>query len=75
MANITITFDGVLLLHLLQNLKTHKACGPDGIPIHLLKETTEEVAPILLVSFRASLKQEKNPRVEACSCYSCFQER
>jgi len=55
MADITITLDG--LFHLLQNLKTHKACGPDGIPIRLLKETSEEVAPILLLIFRASLKQ------------------
>ena len=57
MADITITLDGVL--HLLLNLKTYKACGPDGIPIRLLKETAEEVAPILLLIFRASLKQGK----------------
>jgi len=47
---------------LLQNLKVHKACGPDGIPIRLLKETAEEVAPILLLIFRASLKQGKIPK-------------
>ena len=66
MSDITITLDGVF--HLLQNLKTHKACGPDGILIQLLKETAEEVAPILSLIFRASLKQtRKNSKgVEAC---------
>jgi len=38
------------VLHFLQYLKFHKeCCGPDEIPIHLFKETAEEVAPILLL--------------------------
>ena len=49
------------VFHLLQNLKVHKACGPDGISICLLKETAE-VASILLLIFRASLKQGKIPK-------------
>ena len=38
-------------------LQSHKACGPDGIPPLLLKETANNVAPALTLIYRASLQQ------------------
>ena len=35
----------------------HKATGPDGIPSHLLKITTEELAVTLQLIFQSSLSQ------------------
>ena len=46
---------------LLKNLKSYKACGPDGIPPRLLKETAESVAPMLSMLYEASLKQQSVP--------------
>ena len=42
---------------LLQSLDIHKACGPDGIPARLLKETREIISPSLAFIFQASLQQ------------------
>ena len=42
---------------LLQSLDIHKACGPDGIPAHLLKETREIISPSLAFISQASLQQ------------------
>jgi len=36
---------------LLQSLDIHKACGPDGIPARLLKETREVISPSLTFIF------------------------
>ena len=46
---------------LLQKLKPHKATGPDEIPAYLLKETSNEMAPILTFIFQASLLQSSVP--------------
>ena len=35
---------------MLRTLDAHKASGPDGIPLHLLKETCEEITPSLIYS-------------------------
>ena len=42
---------------LLQNLETHKATGPDGVPTHLLKITADESALALQLIFQASVAQ------------------
>ena len=52
---ILVETNGVL--ELLRALDVHKACGPDGIPANLLKETCEEIAPSLSFIFQASLQQ------------------
>jgi len=46
---------------LLRNLKSHKAIGPDGIPIRLLKEAAAQIAPAVTHLFQASLNQGKVP--------------
>ena len=46
---ISVSVDGVA--NLLQNLNPHKASGPDGIPAYLLKECSNEIAPILTLIF------------------------
>ena len=51
---ILVETNGVL--ELLQSLNIHKACGPDEIPAHLLKEA-KEIAPSLSFIFQASLQQ------------------
>ena len=33
------------------NLDTSEACGPDGIPVRLLKECREQIAPSLCAIF------------------------
>jgi len=46
---IIIEANGVL--GLLRTLDVHKASGPDGIPVYLLKETCIEIAPSLTFIF------------------------
>ena len=52
-ADINITSQGVEKL--LANTNPTKATGPDGIPPHVLKELSHELAPILTVIFQKSL--------------------
>ena len=47
--------------NLLNELDPFKAPGPDGIPSKLLKETSANIAPLLTLIYRASLKQGKLP--------------
>ena len=56
-ASIIVTLTGVT--NLLQNHNSHKAYGPDQIPIRLLKETSTQIAPVLLLIFKALLQQGK----------------
>ena len=56
---ITVEVDGVY--NLLVNLEPHKATGPDNIPTKLLKETAQQMAPLLTLIFQASLNQGKLP--------------
>jgi len=42
-------------------LDPNKACGSDGIPTKLLKETSTFISRVLALLFRASLEQEKLP--------------
>jgi len=46
---------------LLKILDPSKAQGPDGISARFLKETSEDIAPILTLIFNASLYQGKLP--------------
>ena len=48
--------------NLLTNLNPKKANGPDQLPIRILKETANEIAPILHVIFMASLQQGVVPK-------------
>ena len=47
----------------LSELDTTKSCGPDKIAAHLLKECSEQIAPILCSLFNHSLRfpTQKNP--------------
>jgi hypothetical protein len=40
---------------LLHDINTRKASGPDGIPSHVLKELSEEFAPVICTIFQQSL--------------------
>ena len=53
MEDIVVDTDGVLKL--LQQLKPHKASGPDRLPNRVLKELAPELAPILVDIFNQSL--------------------
>ena len=46
---------------LLDNLKPHKASGPDSIPPTVLKELSNEIAPILQIIFQISLTTGQVP--------------
>ncbi|XP_072051476.1 uncharacterized protein [Amphiura filiformis] len=59
MNDINVSCAGVTKL--LQNLKPHKAAGPDGIPVRLLKETAEEISPAITMLFQATLNQGTIP--------------
>ena len=48
--------------NLLTNLNPKKANGPDQLPIRILKETANEIVPILHVIFMASLQQGAVPK-------------
>ena len=56
---IRIDINGVT--ELLQKFKPYKATGPDEIPAYLLKETSNEMTPILTFIFQASLLQSSTP--------------
>ena len=57
--NINITTAGVKKL--LQSLDPTKAAGPDGISPRILKELAEEIAPILCIIYRSSLRTGSVP--------------
>ena len=57
-----ITVDEIGIHSLLKNLKINKATGPDDLPARLLKELSNELSPILVVLFQASLNQGKVPQ-------------
>ena len=59
MPNIVVQIPGVKKL--LSNIKPNKASGPDAIPCRLLKETAEEIAPILADIFNESLSSGHLP--------------
>jgi len=48
---------GVKSLLELDKLDSHKATGPDNIPVLLVKLLRSELAPILTMIFQASLQQ------------------
>ena len=52
MARIIFSTDGIE--ELLNNLNPRKACGPDLIPIRVMRETAKQIAPILQVIFTQS---------------------
>ena len=58
--SITVTLTCVT--NLLQNLNSHKAYGSDQISIRFLKETSTQIAPVLLLIFKVSLQQGKVPK-------------
>ena len=45
----------------LNNLKPHKAAGPDDIPLMLPKEAADEIAPAITLLFQASLNHGNTP--------------
>ena len=57
--DLNVTTSGIVSL--LQDLKVHKACGPDGIFPCLLEETALTVAPMLTLLYQASLNQYQVP--------------
>ena len=57
--DIQVQVEGVASL--LNDLQSHKACGPDRIPPRLLRETANNVAPALSLIYRASLTQSQLP--------------
>ena len=59
MEDITVSCKGVVKL--LKNLKPHKAVGPDDIPLMLLREAADEIAPAITLLFQASLNQGNTP--------------
>ena len=52
-----ITVDPKGILKLLNNLKIHKASGPDGLSAMVLKECSYEIAPLLALIYNESLDQ------------------
>ena len=59
MEDITVSCKGVVKL--LKKLKPHKAAGPDDIPLMLLREAADEIAPAITLLFQASLNQGNTP--------------
>ena len=57
--DITVSCEGVVKL--LKNLKLHKAAGPYDIPLMLLIEAADEIAPAITLLFQASLNQWNTP--------------
>ena len=55
MEDITVSCKGVVKL--LKYLKPHKAAGPDDIPLMLLSEAADEIAPAITLLLQASLNQ------------------
>ena len=59
MGEITVDPNGILKL--LNNLKIHKASGPDGLSTRVLKECSFKIAPILALIYNESLAQATVP--------------
>ena len=59
MGKITVDPKGVLKL--LNNLKIHKAAGPDGLRARVLKECSSEIAPTLALIYNQLLAQGTVP--------------
>ena len=59
MEDITVSCKGVVKP--LKNIKPHKAAGPDDIPLTLLREAADEIAPAITLLFQASLNQGNTP--------------
>ena len=59
MGEITVDPNGVLKL--LNNLKIHKAPGPDGLSARVLKECSSEIAPILSLIYNEALARGTVP--------------
>ena len=59
MGEITLGPNGVPKL--LNNLKIHKASGPDGLSTEVLKECSSEIAPILALIYNESFAQGTVP--------------
>ena len=59
MGEITVDPNGVLKL--LNNLKIHKASGPDVLSARVLKECSSEITPILALIYNESLAQGTVP--------------
>ncbi len=60
MPDINVTCNGVNKL--LNNIKVHKATGPDDIPARLLKECAPAITPVLTLIFQISFKQGRIPK-------------
>ena len=56
-----ITVDPNRVLKLLNNLKIHKAPGPDGLIARVLKKCSSEIAPILALIYNETLAQGTVP--------------
>jgi len=50
------------VLAILKQLDINKTTGPDGIPLDLLRETAEQIAPSLSRQLNKSLQQDVVPR-------------
>ena len=59
MEDITVSCEGVVKLF--KNLKLHKAAGPDDIPLMLLNEAADEIAPAITLLFQDSLNHGNTP--------------
>ena len=59
MHHTEVSQEGVFKL--LNGFQVHKATGPDELPSKLLKELAEELTPILILSFQASLDKGTVP--------------
>ena len=60
LTDVVITEEAVE--EILRSLKTNKAAGPDGVENQLMKECSEEVAPVLTKLFRRSIDEGKVPK-------------
>ena len=60
MPNITFTTEGIEKL--LTKLSPRKACGPDLIPIRVLREAAKEITPILQIIFTQSYETGTLPK-------------
>ena len=45
------------VIQLLKNLDQYKAEGPDEIPARFLKEMADQIAPVLVLIYQATLNQ------------------
>ena len=59
MEDLTVSCEGVVKI--LKNLKPHKAAGHDDIPLMLLREAADKIAPAITLLFQASLNQGNTP--------------